>query len=221
MMAREERPGFMLYYETLDALDEYSAAETGVFVRAAGNYARTGALPEFEDRGLRGLWRLVQPKLDRDDSSYSEKCRKNRYNAYVSAEKRAYRKRFPGKPDPVEGVDFLDFESWVTRIDEPNASDRFRPEPNASELKPTTTTTTTGTTTEQEPQHNHNGNQNRNGNQRGEPGRVRPVRIVFEEWCAAMKAGDKKTASELSAELSRMGYIADPITNELRKRDSS
>ena len=219
-MAREERPGFMLYYETLDALDEYSAAETGIFVRAAGNYARTGTLPEFEDRGLRGLWRLVQPKLDRDDFSYSEKCRKNRYNAYVSAAKRAYRKRFPGKSEPVEGVDFLDFESWGAQIDEPTASQRIRPSANGSQLQqepepepePQQTTST---------QQNRSSNNSENENLRGEPGGVRAVPIVFDEWCAAMKAGDKKTASELSAELSRMGYIADPITNELRKRDSS
>ena len=216
-MGREERPGFMIYYETLDALDEYTEAETGQFVRAAGNYARTGALPEFEDRGLRGLWRLVQPKLDRDDSSYSEKCRKNRYNSYVSAEKRAYRKRFPGKPDPVEGVDFMDFDSWAAMVDEPNASDRFRPEPNASELKPTTTTTRTTTEPQPEPQHNHNWNRNHNEseNQRGEPGGGPTTQDLYSAWAEAMKKGDKLEASRLDNELLRRGIKIDPITGEI------
>lgn len=212
-MSREERPGFMLYYETLDALDEYTEAETGQFVRAAGNYARTGALPEFEDRGLRGLWRLVQPKLDRDDSSYSEKCRKNRYNAYVSAEKRAYRKRFPGKPDPVEGVDFMDFDSWAAKVNEPNASDCFRPEPNANELKPTTTTTEP----QPEPQHNHNWNRNHNESesQRGEPGRGPTTQDLYSAWAEAMKKGEKQNAARIDNELLRRGIKIDPITGEI------
>jgi len=214
-MGREERPGFMLYYETLEALDEYTAAETGIFVRAAGNYARTGALPDFEDRGLRGLWRLVQPKLDRDDSSYSEKCRKNRYNSYVSAEKRAYRKRFPGKADPVEGTDFLDYDSWVAQIDEPTASDRLRPQPKGSQQEQEPEQQPNPTTTQ--PQHNKNGNQNNNEstNQKGEPGGDRTTQELYLAWIEAMKNGDKPKAARLDTELLRRGIRIDPLTGEV------
>lgn len=47
------------------------------------------------------------------------------------------------------------------------------------------------------------------------------VQLLFKDWCAALDAHDMTTASEYSAELSRMGYVADPFTRELRKRDSS
>lgn len=208
-MGKEQRPGFMLYYETLDALDEYTEAETGIFVRAAGNYARTGAVPEFEDRGLRGLWRLVQPKLDRDDSSYSDRCRKNRYNSYVSAEKRAYRKKFPGKSDPVEGVDYLDFDSWVTQIDEPTASDRLRSLPNEGQQEPEQQPNPTTT----EPQQNNNWNPNLNTNQKGEPGKT--TADLLDAWHEAKKNGDNQTAWVLDMELNKRGVKIDPMTGEV------
>lgn len=210
-MGKEQRPGFMLYYETLDALDEYTEAETGIFVRAAGNYARTGAVPEFEDRGLRGLWRLVQPKLDRDDSSYSDRCRKNRYNSYVSAEKRAYRKKFPGKSDPVEGVDYLDFDSWVTQIDEPIASERLRALPSESQQEPEPQPSRT--TTEPQPNNNWNLNVNENTNQKGEPGKT--TADLLDAWHEAKKNGDNQTAWVLDMELNKRGVKIDPMTGEV------
>ena len=213
----EERPGFMLYYETLEALDEYTEAEAGRFVRAVGQYARYGVIPDFEDRGLRGLWRLVQPKIDRDDSAYSEKCRKNRYNSYVSAEKRAYRKKFPGKSEPIEGVDYLIYEDWIRQIDEPNASERKRTEPNASDLKPTITTT------QHQPnltatQQNMKLNPSENENQKWELGEF-TTSALYDLWVEAVKAGDNQKASQLATELFKRGYNTDKRTLEIKERE--
>ncbi len=95
MAERKERPGVMLYYETFDSLEEYTDEETGQFLRAACEYARFGLLPEFTDRGLRSLWKRTMHDLDRDEAKYQATCQQNRYNAYVSAEKRKVRRDHP------------------------------------------------------------------------------------------------------------------------------
>ena len=217
MKAQENnRPGFLLYYETIDALSEYTEEETGQFIRAMADYARYGVVPELDDRGLRGLWKIVQPILSRDEASYQDRCQKNRYNSYVSAVKRKYQKEHPNKGEAVEGRDYFTFEEWVSQIDEANASDGKRSLPNASQLNENLTRTELNenlTRTEL------NENQNVNENPKGETGETRPVSLIREEWVSALQKHDMKKASELSNELYRNGYIADHLTLEIRKRD--
>lgn len=218
-----QRPGFLVYYETLDALSEYTEAEVGLFVRAMGEYARYGVMPEFADRGMRGLWRVVQPVLARDDASYQERCRKNRYNSYLSAVKRRYQKEHPGKGEPVEGRDFLSYEDWISQIDQANGSERKRTLSTASQNNQNQNQNENQNENENQniTQQNENENNNKNGNSKGEPGETqrRTSIELYEEWAGAIKAGDLKKASELSNQLSCIGYITDPKTLEWKKRD--
>ena len=137
----DERPGFLVYHETMDGLSEYTDSEIGKFVRAMAEFARYGVIPDFTDRGLRSLWKLVQPKMEHDEAVYRKRCLENRYNAYVSAEKRKFRRECPDKGEPIEGIDYQDRETWLAQQEQAtaqrlqtNASDRSA---IVSDLKPT------------------------------------------------------------------------------------
>ena len=211
-----ERPGFLLYYETLEALGEYSEAETGLFVRAMGEYARYGIIPEFQDRGLRSLWRVVQPALNRDDDAYAERCRKNRYSSYVAVVKRRYQKEYPGK-EAVEGRDYLGYEDWVDQMDEANGSDRKRSHAIGTQLNKNGNENRAIAERNQKDNKNKNLNEKENG--KGEPGETQSPVQLCEAWREAVKAGDRTGAYELSSQLSRMGYLTNPQTLTWKKRD--
>ena len=224
--SENKRPGFLIYYETLDALSEYSEAETGAFVRAMAEYARYGVIPDFDDRGLRGLWRVVQPILTRDDASYNERCRKNRYNSYISSVKRRFQKEYPGK-ESVEGRDFLSYEDWISQIDEATACDGKRPLATGSQLNENQSGTECNQNDNQI-ECNKKLNREKNVNQKGEPGKPPAAscgelrQTSFElrqKWNAALDAGDMQTAMNLANELFRMGFITDPKTREIKVRD--
>ena len=212
----------------LEALNEYSESEVGRFVRAMGDFARFGVVPEFDDRGLRGLWRVVQPNLSRDDARYHERCRKNRYNSYLSSVKRRYEKEFPGKGDPVEGRDYLSYDNWIAQIDEPAGNDRLQSAAIACQHNGNENSNRNENGNDSKTQYNENLNGNRNGkekgseNGKGEPGET-PVSVfgLIDRWRQAVQAREMKTAYELSSQLSRMGYTTDPLTLSCRERDPS
>ena len=113
-MNEDRRPGFIVYYDIMDSLEEYPQNDVGMFLQAMGDYSRYGIEPEFEDRGLRGLWRIAKSTIDRDIETYSDKCTKNSYNGYISAKKRAFLKTNPGE-EAIEGRDYLSFEDWLEK----------------------------------------------------------------------------------------------------------
>lgn len=116
-----ERPGFMLYFELMDALSSMEDAEAGALFKALMAYARWG-----EVRELTGLadfaFRIARPRIDRDAEAYREKCRKNTYSVYVREARRQ-------QAEPLE------YEEWRCR-----ASDDIG-------RYPTTTSTATTTAT--------------------------------------------------------------------------
>lgn len=66
------RPGVMLYFETLQAIEELEAEDTKRIMSAILHYSRDGELPAL--RGpLAAVWSLIQSGLDRDKVRYGEK----------------------------------------------------------------------------------------------------------------------------------------------------
>lgn len=110
-----ERPGFMLYFELMDALNTLEDAEAGKLFKALMAYAQWG-----EVRELTGVadfaFRIARPRIDKDAERYAERCQKNAYSVYVREARR-------------QQVEPLEYEEWRCR-----ASDDI-------ERYPTTTTT--------------------------------------------------------------------------------
>ena len=220
MAESEKKQGFIVFYDTMDALEEYTEAEVGSFIRAMEQFARYGVVPDFDDRGLRVLWKYAQQSLERSEAAYQKKCQQNRYNCYVSAEKRKYRRDHPGLGEAKEGKDYLAFEDWAKLIDAATASECKRPQATETEAKLTETGegTKTGAGAEEEKE---TGFLNKYSfwsvNTKGDTGETSPVSLQA-VWRDAKEAGDNTKALEIVNALFRLGYNIDYTTGELSKR---
>ena len=65
-----------VWLETLT--QDYTNAEIGQIIRDLYHYASQGTEPQqYDDRGMRGLWRSMKDGVDKDFSKYREKSKKN------------------------------------------------------------------------------------------------------------------------------------------------
>lgn len=98
------RPGVMLYFSILPALDSLPPASAGTLLLAAMHYAQDGQEPIFEDDTLAFAWAFLKPSIDRDAEVYDEKRLRGEWMTYCRQCKR-------------EGNEAVDFETWRQRTD--------------------------------------------------------------------------------------------------------
>ncbi len=128
------RPGLMLYFDILPALDKLPGSAVGELLLAALHYAQSGAEPAFEDSSLGFAWTFLQPSIDRDGATYEGKRLKGDWLTYCRQCKK-------------DGVDALDFETWCKRVDNGTLHTVDAPLETSTAPIPTTTTTPSTTTT--------------------------------------------------------------------------
>lgn len=105
------RPGVMLYFSILPALDSLPPASAGTLLLAAMHYAQDGQEPVFEDATLAFAWALLKPSIDRDGEVYDEKRLRGEWMTYCRQCKR-------------DGNEAADFETWRQRtVTEPLHTD--------------------------------------------------------------------------------------------------
>ena len=126
------RPGLMLYFDILPALDKLPSSAVGELLLATLHYAQDGTEPAFDDSSLAFAWAFLRPSVDRDGAAYEEKRLKGDWLTYCRHCKR-------------DGVDALDFDAWRERVDNGtlHTVDVSLQTPTAS--KPTTSPTTSPT----------------------------------------------------------------------------
>lgn len=82
MSERKQRPGFILYLDTIcPALERLSDAQCGRLLRGIVDYVQTGALPELDDAADMVFY-LLRPGLDRDGERYEKRRLHTKYMAY-------------------------------------------------------------------------------------------------------------------------------------------
>lgn len=227
-------PGIMLYSDLMESLEEYDLDERAEFIYAMRDYRFYGTEPYFEDRGLRALWKQAKRSMEKDVESYNDKCRRNRYNAFVGAIKRKLPEE--QKKNLVEGVDYPSYDDWVMQIDEQaqaTATDRKRPLPDGcqQEIKQEPQQEL-----QQEPQQKlqqelqteverEGEMEGVQGKPRGRENRTTVIDAkkerrdeLYLEWRVAMASKELRKAGELSNRLYALGYNVDPVTHELRER---
>ncbi len=125
----------MLYFDDLKAIMELSDEECGKFLRAVFNYGMHGEVPDFTGT-LKVAWAFIQPKQDRDNERYIEKCRSAKYSNYCG---QCSRKNIvPLSRDEWETLDDTEVLRWLA-----NANERSRTTTDVHERLPTITTTPT------------------------------------------------------------------------------
>lgn len=130
-----ERPGIMIYFDVLPALEYMNMEQRGQWITAALEYSHYGVVPQLEGPCAMA-WAFTKPKLDHDKERYNFKCLQSQYAAYCRVEKKQGR-------EPVE------FEMWHAINSQPQLSDdnkRYQEVSSDVALYPTTTPTVNPTT---------------------------------------------------------------------------
>lgn len=94
----ENKPGVMIYFETLQAIDALDAEDTKQIVGAILRYAKDGEAPEVQGT-LAAFWLLIQSSLDRDGNRYNTRRMRGLWLTYCRECKKS--KTIP-----------LSFEEW-------------------------------------------------------------------------------------------------------------
>ena len=137
-----DRPGFMMYFDFAPALAKLTDEEAGKLFKAIMDYACTGTV--YDLPGICGFaFEVIRPRLDKDQETYEEKCRKNGYTAYVREAKK-------------RNESYLSYDEWVastTNVNdcEPpctNVHERHQLNYNSTTTQLNSNTTTTTTTTQ-------------------------------------------------------------------------
>ncbi len=112
MGRRKEKPGMMLYFELIPALEQLTDEQRGKLLYGAICYAKTGEAPNLEkDLVLNALWPLVAARADSDDLAYQSKKKEASYRRRYGIYK-AQREK--------EGMDCLTYPEWRERVEEPD-----------------------------------------------------------------------------------------------------
>ena len=120
MNRKKEYPGYLLYFDQMQGLEETCIdEELGLIHRAIFYYARDGKTPEELPKEFRMIWPSIQRKLDEDRAAYEEKCRAASYSA---AAKQAKAKGEP-VPDRTAFDAKYDRENGLVR--KPMSDDEF------------------------------------------------------------------------------------------------
>lgn len=126
----ENRPGVMLYFETLQAIEELEAEDVKQILSAILHYCRDGEEPVFHGMPA-ALWHLIRNGLDRDGKRYNEKQLRGNWLTYC-------RKCKSNNTVP------LDFYEWVAeRADNDTLPFVERAVDNAVNVSQPSTSTTT------------------------------------------------------------------------------
>lgn len=99
-----ERPGVLLYFDILPALDKLPHEAVGELLIKALHYAQDGVEPVFDDSALVFAWAFLKPAIDRDGVVYRDKRLRGDWLTYCRQCKR-------------DGIEPLDFETWRERAD--------------------------------------------------------------------------------------------------------
>jgi hypothetical protein len=109
-----QKPGVMVYFDMLPAIEHLSKVDSGVLFQAILRYGRHEELPQMSAK-LKVVWPLVQQRLDRDEEQYCKVVTKRAYSAYVRWAKH-------------NKEDVMSFQNWQERKIRMEAGDEMNGE---------------------------------------------------------------------------------------------
>lgn len=97
-----EKPGVMIYFDMIPAMQELSDADAGILFKAILVYGKTRKVGPLT-RKTKVIWPLVQQRLDADNLRYERTIFKRKYAAYVRWAK-------------GNNQDVMEYDAWIHRI---------------------------------------------------------------------------------------------------------
>ena len=207
MAKAKERPGVVLYFDTIrPVIKRLSDAQCGTLLRSVIEYAQYGVMPELD--AMTGMaFDLLVPKIDRDAERYEEGREQRQYAAYVREKKRS-------------GEQAMSIAEWRLarlRADERENTAPSRPDNGPLPSASASPSTTASTTTSASPSPSISPSASPAAAGEGSKGEGE-ARRLYEQWLRAMDEKDNIRALKLDGKLYALGYQADIMTRELRKR---
>lgn len=83
-----DRPGVMLYFDIMPALEKLNDEQRGALLTAIMGYAHDGRLPAL-DPVTAMAWEFIKPKIDKDQETYNNVVLKREYATYCRDTKRS------------------------------------------------------------------------------------------------------------------------------------
>ena len=207
MNERKQRPGVMLYYDTLGpAMLRLSDEQCGQLLRGIIEYAQTGALPDYD--GMTGLaFDLLRPSIDRDGENYEKKRLHGKYMSYCRTAKES------GKTPIAE-------EEYIQQL---MATDSNAQLPTSIPASTTTTAsspepipTIASMPTASQKQKGNTSGKGEAEERKGDEGE-NPF-ALFLQWKEAIQAGKNDIALSLANNLYKLGYDVDSQTMAFKER---
>lgn len=100
MSKQTTKPGMMLFFETIEPIEQMTREQQGELFMACYHFAKDGILPTFSSPELEPIWHYFRNELVRGDAGYYKTCIKRGYAAY---EREATKK----------GHAVMEFELWL------------------------------------------------------------------------------------------------------------
>ena len=123
-MAKQKRPGIILYYEFAPAFRRMRPEQVYQLVIAALDYGETRKEPQIDDPVAEIIWPLLREKIDTNEKRYEDTCVKNSFNAYMR-----WCKEKGDEPLPFEEWYATVYESCQPNLTKPNLT---KPNPNVT-----------------------------------------------------------------------------------------
>ncbi len=99
------RPGVMLYFNAMPALNYLTYEQKGMLLEAILHYAQSGIEPACNDPLFGMAWSLIKGSIDRDGEEYEKKVAQKRYAVYCREAKK-------------RGDDPIPLDSWAELDDD-------------------------------------------------------------------------------------------------------
>ncbi len=202
MNERKQRPGVMLYFDTLcPALARLKNEQSGELLKGIVEYAMTGAIPELDD--MAGMaFDLLRPGIDRDEERYEDTREQRKYAVYCRETKK-------------RGETPSSFEEWQQMVScdigrYPTTTTTTTPNPTTTPA----TTTTPNPTANPTPAGAATGKRESEGCKGDERENPSDLQALFIE---AIKAGDNTKALTLSNRLYSLGFNIDKETGRMER----
>lgn len=81
-----DKPGVMLYFDILPALEHLTNSEKGILFQAILQYGKDGTPPELPKK-LKMVWSFIVMRLDNDSERYKKTVISKKYAAYTRWER--------------------------------------------------------------------------------------------------------------------------------------
>lgn len=91
-MQTEKRKSFVVYTDYAELFDELTDLETAEIFKAMLKYASGEKVPEFSDKHVKVIFRIIKNQMDRDNEKYVEICRKRREAGKKGAEAKSIKR---------------------------------------------------------------------------------------------------------------------------------